>query len=221
MSFSVGLDVALSGLSTAAEQTAVVSRNVARANDPYATRKIANVVTTANGGIRVASVTRAANRALLEKMLSATSTAAGQQAIVQSLNHLHETIADPELDASPTAMSSSTTRSSNMRPRPRIRSVRSPRWQPRRTLPIPSMVRPAPFKTYAPRPMPAWPTRSNSLNTLLARFEAINTEIVKGTRNGADVTDLLDQRDVLLAGMSEEVGIRTVARKRRHGGVHG
>ena len=45
MSLSVGLDVALSGLSTTAEQTAVVSRNVARANDPYATRKIANVVT--------------------------------------------------------------------------------------------------------------------------------------------------------------------------------
>ena len=104
MSLSIGLDVALSGLSATAEQTAVVSRNVARANDPYATRKIANVVTTGNGGIRVASVTRAANSALLEKMLSATSTAAGQQAIVQSLNQLHETVADPELDASPTAM---------------------------------------------------------------------------------------------------------------------
>ena len=79
MSLSIGLDVALSGLSTTAEQTAVVARNVARANDPYATRKIANVITTDNGGIRVASVTRAANSALLEKMLSATSTAAAQQ----------------------------------------------------------------------------------------------------------------------------------------------
>ena len=104
MSLSVGLDVALSGLSTTAEQTAVVSRNVARANDPYATRKTANVVTTANGGIRVSSVTRAANTALLEKMLSATSTSAAQKAIVEALNRLDETVADPELDTSPAAM---------------------------------------------------------------------------------------------------------------------
>ncbi len=82
MSLSIGLDVALSGLSTAAERTAITSRNVARASDPYATRKIANVVTTCNGGIRVASVTRAANSALLDKLLSASSASAGQQAIV-------------------------------------------------------------------------------------------------------------------------------------------
>src|SRR6185312_7066329 len=104
MSLSVGLDVALSGLSTTAEQTAVVSRNVARANDPYATRKNANVITTANGGIRVSSVTRAANEALLEKMLSATSQSAAQKAIVESLNRLDETVADPESDTSPSAM---------------------------------------------------------------------------------------------------------------------
>ena len=52
----------------------------------------------------------------------------------------------------------------------------------------------------------------NQLNTLLARFEALNTEIVKGTRIGADVTDYLDQRDEVLALISEEVGIRTVTR---------
>jgi len=103
MSLSIGLDVALSGLSTTAEQTAVVARNVARANDPYATRKNANVITTANGGIRVSSVTRAANSALLEKMLSATSTSAAQKAIVEALNRLDETVADPELDTSPAA----------------------------------------------------------------------------------------------------------------------
>ncbi len=63
--------------------------------------------------------------------------------------------------------------------------------------------------------MQAWPNSVNSLNTLLARFESINAEIVKGTRNGADVTDLLDQRDVLLASMSEEVSIRTVVAPKR------
>src|SRR5918997_156556 len=104
MSLSVVLDVALSALSTTAEQTAVVSRNVARANDPYATRKSANVITTENGGIRVSSVARAANKALLEKMLGATSASAAQKAIVEALNSLDETVADPELDTSAAAM---------------------------------------------------------------------------------------------------------------------
>jgi flagellar hook-associated protein 1 FlgK len=95
MSLSVGLDIALSGLSTTAEQTGIVSRNVARASDPSATRKIANVVTASGGGIRLASVTRAANASLLEKMLGATSSAAAQNAVLESLNRLNQTTDDP------------------------------------------------------------------------------------------------------------------------------
>ena len=50
------------------------------------------------------------------------------------------------------------------------------------------------------------------VNTLLAQFATVNAEIVKGTRQGADVTDYLDQRDQILAGIAEEVGVRTVSR---------
>src|SRR5581483_12307821 len=99
MSLSIGLDVALSGLSTSAQQTAVVSRNVARAGDPNATRKTANVVTAAGGGVRVASVTRQADQALFEKMLGASTGAAAQKAIVDALSKLDQTSGDPELDA--------------------------------------------------------------------------------------------------------------------------
>jgi flagellar hook-associated protein 1 FlgK len=213
MSLSVGLDVALSGLSTTAEQTAVVSRNVARANDPYATRKSANVVTTENGGIRVSSVTRAANKALLEKMLGATSASAAQKAIVEALNSLDETVADPELDTSPAAM---------------IQKVNDAIQQyaaaPHDPLRAQSAV--AAAQNLADSLNSATQTVQNAraqadagmadsvtrLNTLLARFETLNTEIVKGTRSGADVTDYLDQRDQVLASIAEEVGIRTISR---------
>jgi len=50
------------------------------------------------------------------------------------------------------------------------------------------------------------------LNTLLSRFETVNNAIIKGTRSGADVTDDLDLRDQILAGISEQIGIRTVSR---------
>ena len=104
MTLSIGLDAALSGLSTAADQTSVVSRNVARAGDPSASRKIASLVTLPGGGVKLGPITRATNSALYDKLLGATSDAGAQQAIVDALNLLDNTVNDPELDASPAAL---------------------------------------------------------------------------------------------------------------------
>src|SRR5262245_16032339 len=104
MTLSVALDAALSGLSVTSEQTAVVSRNVARAGDPSASRKTANVVTLPGAGIRLASITRAADSALLDKMLGATADASRQKAMVEALDRLDQTINDPELEVSPAAL---------------------------------------------------------------------------------------------------------------------
>jgi flagellar hook-associated protein 1 len=103
MSLSIGLDVAVSGLSVTSDQTTVVSRNVARAGDAHASRKTANVVTAYGGGVRIASVTRVANQALFDKMLAATTDSSGQKAIADALSTLDETVNDPALNASPAA----------------------------------------------------------------------------------------------------------------------
>lgn len=214
MSLSVGLDVALSGLSTTAEQTAVVSRNVARSNDPYATRKTANVITTGNGGIRVSSVTRAANSALLEKMLSATSVAAGQKAIVDALNALNETVGDPEVDTSPAATIqklSDAIQQYAAAPQDPIRAQSAVAAAQNLAVSLNDATRAV--QDVRGQADAGMADSVKSLNTLLARLETVNTEIVKGTRKGVDVTDLLDQRDGLLASISEEVGIRTVERE--------
>jgi flagellar hook-associated protein 1 FlgK len=213
MSLSVGLDVALSGLSTAAERTAITSRNVARASDAGATRKIANITTTSGGGVHVASVTRAANSALLDRLLSASSASAGQDAVVASLDRLDETVADPEFDASPAAMIrklNDAIQQYAVAPQDPVRAQSAIAAAQNLAESLNSATR-----TVQDVRMQADASMAgsvNNLNTLLARFEAVNTEIVKGTRSGADVTDLLDQRDALLRGMSEEVGIRTVER---------
>src|SRR5260221_12601281 len=103
MSLSIGLDVAVSGLSVTSDQTTVVSRNVARAGDPHASRKSANVVTAYGGGVRIASVTRVANQALFDKMLAATTDASAQKAVADALDTLDQPATDPELDASSAA----------------------------------------------------------------------------------------------------------------------
>ena len=213
MSLSVGLDIALSGLSTTAEQTGIVSRNVARASDPNATRKIANIVTASGGGIRLASVTRAANASLLEKLLGATSTAAAQNAVLESLNRLNQTTDDPELDRSPAAMIQKL-----------VDSIQQYASAPHDAIRAQSAVSAAQNLSVSlnEATQTVQDVRAQAdagigdavdrLNTLLTRFEVVNNEIVKGTRIGADVTDYLDQRDALLAEMSEDIGIRTLTR---------
>ncbi|NLG77069.1 MAG: flagellar hook-associated protein FlgK, partial [Xanthomonadaceae bacterium] len=51
------------------------------------------------------------------------------------------------------------------------------------------------------------------INSLLDQFKTTNEMIVKGTIMGSDVTDYLDQRDEILANLSNEIGVRTVTRE--------
>ena len=213
MTLSLGLDTALSGLSTTADQTAVVSRNVARAKDPNASRKTANLVTLPGGGVKLASITRATDAALLDKMLGATADAAGKKAIVTALDRLDQTINDPELDASPAALVGKLTdalQAYSAAPQDRVAasSAVAAGGNLARALNDASGVVQE-VRTQADADIGA---AVDSLNTLLARLESVNAEIVKGTHRGADVTDYLDQRDQILAGISQEVGIRTLTR---------
>jgi flagellar hook-associated protein 1 len=213
MSLSVGLDVALSGLAATSEQTSVVSRNVARANDPHASRKSANVVTTPNGGVNVASITRASNSALLEKMMAATSSSASQKAMVELLDRLDQTVSDPELDTSPAAMIqklSDAIQQYSAAPHDPLRAQSAVAAAQNLADNLNSAA--GVVKDVREQADAAIAGSVNQLNTLLQRFETLNTEIVKGTRVGSDVTDYLDQRDDVLTQISEEVGIRTVTR---------
>ncbi len=104
MSLSTSLSTALSSLATTAEQTSVISRNVANTNNPAASRKSAQLVTIPGYGVRLATVNRVVDTALYNNLLGATSSAAGQDAIVAALDRLERTVGDTELDASPAAL---------------------------------------------------------------------------------------------------------------------
>ncbi len=66
MSLSSALLTAQRGLTTTSKQTALVSRNLAGANDPNFTRRIGSVVSGTNGSTYL-SVSRSADDALLSK----------------------------------------------------------------------------------------------------------------------------------------------------------
>jgi flagellar hook-associated protein 1 FlgK len=213
MTLIAGLNTGLTGLSTISDQIAVVSRNVANAGDPSASRKTANVVSVPGSGVRIDSVTRAVNTALFDKLLGATSDSSAQKAIVDAVNQLDTTVNDPQLEASPAALLSklqsaiqtysaapqnaTAGQATIMAAKDLAQSLNSA------TLTVQQV------RGQADADMAA---SVSNLSSLLGQFEAVNNEIVKGTVKGADVTDYLDQRDKLLASISEEVGIRTVSR---------
>ena len=210
MSLSTSLQTALSSLSTTAEQTSVASRNVANAGVATASRKTAEVITIPGSGVRLSSVDRVVNVALFKNLLSSTSSAAGQRAIVDGLDQLEQTVNDTELDASPAALIQKL-----------ADSIQQYAAAPHDTASAATVVAAANDLASALNDATdlVQSVRSqadadiagsvDNLNTLLSRFEAVNKEIVKGTQSGADVTDYLDQRDQLLQQISEEVGIRT------------
>lgn len=212
MSLSAALSAARSSLATTANQTSVISRNISGASEPLYTRKSA-VIATFGGGVRVESIGRAANPTLFNNMLGATSQAAGQQVIVDGLEQLERTVGDPESNQSPAAMLGklrdtiqqyTSTPDDSIMAQAVLDGARDMAESLHSATAIAQQAR-----QQADADMVGAVER---INTLLSRFETVNTAVVNGTQAGVDVTDTLDTRDRILAQLSEEVGIRIVSR---------
>jgi flagellar hook-associated protein 1 FlgK len=163
--------------------------------------------------VRLASITRETNQALFDKMLGATTDSSAQKAIVDALNALDQTNGDPELDASPAAQITKF-----------ASALQQYAQAPQNDLLARSAVSAASDLANAlngaTKTVQQVRTQADSdiasavgdLNNLLAQFETVNNKIKLGTSTGADVTDDLDQRDQILTGISQDIGIRTVTR---------
>ena len=212
MSLSAALSAARSSLAANASQTAIISRNISGANEGLYTRKSA-VIASVEGGVRVQSIGRAASPPLLRAMLGATSQAAGQQALVDGLEKLRPTVGDPEAGQSPAALLGAlrdaiqhhaAAPNDPLMARAVLTGAEDVAAALRSASGIVQQVR-----SQADADMAGSVAR---INTLLSRFEVVNTEIVQGTHAGDDVTSRLDARDRIVAGLSEEIGLRIVSR---------
>lgn len=211
MSLSTSLSVALSGLNTATEQLAVVSRNVARSGEEGATRKVANVSTLDSGGSRISSVVRLANPSLLEKVLSASSNATGQRVIADALNQIDPTINDPSLDGSPSGLLATLTSAlQTFATAPQDATAANAAVSAAKDMAQGLQDASTAVQYQRSLADKGIEASVNTINDLLTEFQALNDSIVKGSAVRADVTDTLDQRDQLIQRLSEEIGIRTV-----------
>lgn len=215
MGLSIAGMIANTSLGTISSEIGILSRNVSNANTPgYATR-VAQTGTGPTGSAEVNGVTRITNPALFKSQLQSTSGGAQASAVYNGLSTIAQLLntdsngnssspssfigklssALQTYDAAPTDMTAATgvvtaakdLANSLNQATATVQSVRQNADQQ-----IADSV--------------------TNINSILSKFEQVNTAIVGGTASKKDVTDLLDQRDSLLTQLSSEIGITTVTR---------
>jgi flagellar hook-associated protein 1 FlgK len=212
MSLSGVLHTARFALDSAAAQTAVVSRNIAGASDPNHVRKLIDPGVNAAGGADT-RVVRAQSPSHFARATDARSEAAAATAMQEGLDRMRSLLggdgapasAPARIDALRNALRTSTIDASDPVLAGRAIEAAGALAETIRTqaLGLASIRDETETKLSA---------KAEALNGSLAAFQSLNTRIVSGSRSGTDVTDLMDQRDVLVRQMSENVGIRITNR---------
>lgn len=212
MALSKAWSIGLSGLSTSTDRISLVSRNVARAGDVNASRKVGEQTTLLGGGVRMASVIRVADKALLEGSMRAGSDVAKEGAIATALDQLKSTIADPELQQSPAALVGA------LEARLRTYALDPTSLAAGRQVvsAADDIVRALQGATQTVTEIRTGAdidiaNAVQRLNDNLGRLEALNQIIVQAPAS-EDVTDQLDERDAVLRSISEDIGIRVLSR---------
>jgi flagellar hook-associated protein 1 len=212
MSLTAAIRTAQGALHTTSAQTAITSRNVANASDPGYTRKT-SVVSNLYGGAQALSIRRAFDKALYNNMIGATSVASAQQALVDGLKALGATTGDPQDGRSPAALIGALNDALQLySATPSDLSLAQSAIAKANALARSLNEATAAVQNVRRQADEDMATSVDSLNSLLADFEAVNSEIVIGTHSGADVTDKLDTRDKLLSQISELIGVNMVTR---------
>lgn len=212
MGLSLALNTARSSLQASSTHMAVISRNNAGATDATYSRKIASLV-TADGGVRI-SVRRASDTALFFKMLSTTSNAAAQHAVLEGFDKLKNTVGDTSLDQSAAArigaLNSALSQYANKPDDANLgravidRASELAATLNESTATVQSTRKEADTKIAE---------SVSRVNILLSQFETANKAVVRGTAAGIDISDALDTRDKILAQISEEMGITVSTRE--------
>ena len=211
MDLSTALYGASAGVSNASAQISVVSRNIANQSTPNASRKIANVVTT-NGLPLVVSISQASSSALLTSLLSANSKQSQQSAISTAMTQLEGTLGTSVSDTnSPSALIgqlSSALQTYAVSPQSGISAQAA----------VTAATNLANGLNNASATVQNARGQADSgiadsvtkINNILNQFTQVNQSVVTGTKTGADITDVLDQRNSLLQQLSSQIGITTV-----------
>ncbi|MCB1503854.1 MAG: flagellar hook-associated protein FlgK [Hyphomicrobiaceae bacterium] len=213
MSLSLAYDIARSGLSATATATSVVSRNIQNSGDPNAARKSADMATNSGGGVYVAGITNAINNALLDPALEYGAKYQELGVITNALDRLDAIVGDPELGTGPAASIAALQSALQLAAASPNDELQLAQAVARAGDVVSSMNDAAAVVSEVRISADAGLNDAVSrLRELLDNFARVNSEVVRGTFTGGDITDQIDQRNALLRQISEVVGVRATVR---------
>ena len=213
MTLSGAFDSAVSGLSVASQQIALVSRNIANQGNSSASRKTANVVSV-NGLPMVASISRASSAALLGSLLAANGNQAQQSAISDALTQLQNTLGTGTNDkSSPAALIGALGNAlQTYAASPQNTAAGEAAVAAAQDLANGLNNASATVQNVREQADTAIGNSVSTINDLLSQFAQANSAAVSATIAGTDATGALDQRDGILQQLSSQIGITTVTR---------
>jgi flagellar hook-associated protein 1 FlgK len=208
MSISSVVTASRTALLTIGEQTGIVSRNIANASDPDASRKVVELVSAPGGGVAVGRISRVVDEALFNSSLDLDGRAARSGVVTDALNRLDGLFSDPADGRSPAALIG------------KLRdSLSTFSSQPDSVVLASSVVAAATslagsldYMTSQVQALRQDMDREiagsvGSINEALRSIHELNPKIIEASRVGRDATDLLDQRDQALRAIANEIDI--------------
>lgn len=211
MGLQIALSTARNALLATSTQIAIASRNVSGAGDAGYSRKIATLVT--GSGTAQVVITRAGDQALFNRKLAATSDEAASAARLDGLKNLAQTVGDTADVTSPAArlgaLGAALQAAANQ---PDSSDLARTAVDAASDLALSLRDAAAAVKTVRTDADAAIAKSVATINDLLAKFDAANGAVVRGTALGTDITDSLDDRDRILTQLSAEIGITTATR---------
>ena len=220
MSLTSALGIAQSALANNAAQSALLSKNIANVSNPDYSRESVGTISQVSGYVTTGATQRATDKALLASLFSAQSISSSSQALSNGLTQIASLLG---LDTTSTSSTSAATDNS---PATLIgalsNALQSYAASPDQTS-LGSAAVAAAKALAANLNQTSTSVQSiraqadsdiagsvKTINSLLAQFQTVNTQIVVGTRTGVDVSAAQDTRDGLLKQLSNEIGINTV-----------
>lgn len=218
MSIQLALQAALSGLRASQQQAAVLSNNVANATTPGYVRKTAelsSVITAGQGlGVQVTAIGRSVDELLIRDARFETSRYTGEEARASALSDFTEVLGQPQDERSyANALNDLKLSLSTLHSMADDEAAQADVVDKAEALVTRLSEASAAASGVQAEARERLAESVDIVNTALGKVSDLNRTIATQQAKGADVGDLMDQRDVLLDQVSQEIGIRTYTRE--------
>jgi len=217
MTIQTAISAALSGLRASQVLLSTTSHNIANAQTEGFVRKdtaLSNAFTAGVGqGVKIDGITRNVDEILIRDSRFETSRYSGSEVRASLLSDYTTTVGQPEDERSPAAaLNNLKLAFSQLRSLPDASSARSAVVD--KSTALASSIRSAAQAATAIQTdaRDRLETSVDTVNADLRKVSDLNKQIASGDGAGIDTGDLRDERDRLLDGISEEIGIRTYTR---------